>query len=240
MKWPSQSPREHLSRPLTGNFTDYVGGDLGERRLAQRFPAVADTEEVTWGRTRGSVELQVSCPKPQVSATAMNPRHRSNRIGRAATRARCIQRLRHGELDQRAPGTPLRWPRQATHFDSERTSRTGKLSGKRGCRVFVTRQVRSRTRPDLRCCGGAPPESSRRPHPYNGSGAHRRATRRSRSSRDTVSAAVMGPLLASRVSAGPACCSEVASRPFSGSRAAPSSQVRSSAGSGQSPEVRSG
>jgi hypothetical protein len=77
MKWPSQSPREHLSRPLTGNFTDYVGGDLGERRLAQRFPAVADTEEVTWGRTRGSVELQVSCPKPQVSATAMNPRHRS-------------------------------------------------------------------------------------------------------------------------------------------------------------------
>jgi hypothetical protein len=29
------------------NVTDYVGGDLGERRLAQRFPAVADTEEVT-------------------------------------------------------------------------------------------------------------------------------------------------------------------------------------------------
>src|SRR4029453_12382506 len=42
MKWPSPSPKRAL------NVTDYVGGDLGERRLAQRFPAVAGTEEVTW------------------------------------------------------------------------------------------------------------------------------------------------------------------------------------------------
>jgi hypothetical protein len=38
LNWTS---REHLTSPLT------VGGDLGERRLAQRFPVVADTEEVT-------------------------------------------------------------------------------------------------------------------------------------------------------------------------------------------------
>jgi hypothetical protein len=29
------------------NFTSTVGGDLGERRVAQRFPVFADTEEVT-------------------------------------------------------------------------------------------------------------------------------------------------------------------------------------------------
>ena len=41
-----------------------------------------------------------------------------------------------------------------------------------------------------------PPESNRRPHPYHGSGAHRRANRRLRRSQRTVDAAVMGSVLA--------------------------------------------
>jgi len=45
-----------------------------------------------------------------------------------------------------------------------------------------------------------PPESNRRPHPYHGSAAERRASRRLRSSQRTVDAAVMGsvPAPASR------------------------------------------
>jgi hypothetical protein len=48
-----------------------------------------------------------------------------------------------------------------------------------------------------------PPESNRRRHPYHGSAAERRANRRLRRWRDTVRAAVMGPV---------ACCRPRATR----------------------------
>jgi hypothetical protein len=56
--------------------------------------------------------------------------------------ARCIQRLPRGRTrgpDQLAAGT-----------SSKRTVQSGKLSGKRGCRLLITRQARCCTRPELR------------------------------------------------------------------------------------------
>jgi hypothetical protein len=38
----------------------------------------------------------------------------------------------------------------------KRTTQSGKLSGKRGCRLLITRQAGHRTRPELLVCGGAP------------------------------------------------------------------------------------
>jgi hypothetical protein len=50
---------------------------------------------------------------------------------------------------------------------SKRTTQSGKLSGRRGCRLLITRQTECCTQPELLVCGGAPPESNPRPHPYH-------------------------------------------------------------------------
>ena len=50
----------------------------------------------------------------------------------------------------------LKWPRQAIHPCSKRTTQSGKPSGKRGWRLLITRQAGCCTRPELLVCGGAP------------------------------------------------------------------------------------
>jgi hypothetical protein len=94
-------------------------------------------------------------------------------------------------MDQRAPATPW-WPRPATHPDSERTSRTGKFSGKRNYRLLAARQVGYWTRSELLVWGGAPAGSNRRPHPYHGTTGNRCVDRHLPRSRSTVGAKVMG------------------------------------------------
>jgi hypothetical protein len=166
--------------------------------------AVAIRSSAPAFQARGAVATSVSTPGHRADAaettdsaiaTSRSPTGTYG-IGRAATRS-TLPPATAAVTTSRVRSTPARdaleWPRRAMHPDSERTSRTGKLSGKRGYRLLAAQQVGCWTRPELVVWGGAPRRNrTGRPHPYHETTRNRCADRRNRRSRLTVGAEVIG------------------------------------------------
>jgi hypothetical protein len=106
-----------------------------------------------------SCAVSMTCPQTDVSATATHPHHGANGTDRAATRGTLHPAT--AAVDELEGQTNWRQARLgvASAGDepcSKRTTQSGKLSGKRGCRLLITRQAGCCTRPELLAWGEAP------------------------------------------------------------------------------------